>query len=139
MRLVQFALQRSGQVIVYPDAISQFRNAQIEAGMVIAEYTGDLALDDYVPGQGGLERILSKLAFRRLFTFEERLAFDNFETSSTLTDEQKQYLRTLTKDFELADEIDMADPDTASGLAYLESCGILDAGRAAQILAVYGL
>jgi len=78
-------------------------------------------------------RVLTKLAFRRLFTMPERIAFDNFE-SGQFTDEQKATLRTISKDFELAGEIDMSDPDTAAGLAYLEACGIIAEGRAAAIL-----
>lgn len=80
-------------------------------------------------------RVVTKLAFRRKFPMAERIAFDNFAANTNLTDEQKATLQTIAKDFELAGEIDMDDPDTASGLAYLESCGIIAAGRAAEILA----
>jgi hypothetical protein len=37
--------------------------------------------------------------------------------------------------FERAQEIDLADPDTVAGLQMLETAGILNAGRAAEILA----
>ena len=37
--------------------------------------------------------------------------------------------------FERAQEIDLADPDTVAGLQMLESAGILNAGRAAEIVA----
>jgi hypothetical protein len=37
--------------------------------------------------------------------------------------------------FERAQEIDLADPDTIAGLQMLETAGILNAGRAAEILA----
>jgi len=80
-------------------------------------------------------RVLTKLSFRRLFTMPERIAFDNFESNENLTAEQKAALRTIAKDFEMAGEIDMGDPDTASGLAFLEAIGIIAGGRAAQILA----
>lgn len=37
--------------------------------------------------------------------------------------------------FERAQEIDMADPDTVAGVQMLEAAGIINAGRAAEILA----
>jgi hypothetical protein len=85
-------------------------------------------------GLGDKPTVITKLAFRRRFTFSERLAFDNFEENPVLTVEQKQTLRTLAKDYEMAGEIDLLDPDTLSGLQFMESCGLIDAGRASQIL-----
>lgn len=79
--------------------------------------------------------IITHLAFRRLFQLNERIAFDNFEENPALTAEQKQTLRSISKDFEMAQEIDLKDPDVIGGLQFIESCGILGAGRAAEVLA----
>jgi hypothetical protein len=84
-------------------------------------------------------RYITKLAFRRLFNLGERVAFDNFEANPNLGIEQKQVIRTLTKDYEMAEEVDMRDPDTKPGLQYLEACGILGAGRTQEILQQVGV
>jgi hypothetical protein len=44
-------------------------------------------------------------------------------------------LRTLEKDLELAQDIDLDDPDVIAGLAFLEALGLLADGRADEIRA----
>lgn len=49
MRTVTFPYQKgSGNLIAYPDDITKFRKSTIHNGSVVAEYFGDLPLDDYV-------------------------------------------------------------------------------------------
>lgn len=79
-------------------------------------------------------RVITKLAFRRMFTQAERVAFDNYETNSSLTDAQRAVLRTFTKDLEAAQEVTLNDAELIAGLQYLEGCGILAAGRASEII-----
>ena len=78
---------------------------------------------------------LSKLQFRNLFSMDELVALDNFASSTTLTSDQKAYLTTLMKNVDAAESIDLCYPMTQQGLAYIESAGLIAAGRAAQILA----
>ena len=134
MRKVQFPLEMDGSRIIYPDDISNFFGATIEDSKMVAEYTGDLPLDDYVPPEPA--RIeLTHLEFRRLFTLQERIAFDNFEENPALAPEHKQTLRTLMKDMELAQVLDLKDPDLIAGVSAIQAFGIIAPGRAAEVLA----
>ena len=72
-------------------------------------------------------RVMSKLAYLRLFTQTERIAIRTAATGSAkLTD----YLELLN----LADEVNTADPDTRAAVRMLEAVGLLAPGRAAEIL-----
>lgn len=86
-----------------------------------------------------LSRDLTKLAFRRLFTPLEQKAIDRFnatfETHPVLTDEQKDDVRTGLENYRAASSVSLDDPDTVAVLALYEALGILEAGRAAEILA----
>ena len=79
--------------------------------------------------------VMTKLAFRRLFTQAERIAFDNFESDTKLSDEQKAFIRTFRTDLAMAEEINLNDEELSSGVEYLETCGLLSEGRAAEVLA----
>ena len=68
-------------------------------------------------------------------SMDELVALDNFASSTTLTSDQKAYLTTLMKNVDAAESIDLCYPMTQQGLAYIESAGLIAAGRAAQILA----
>ncbi len=136
MKRVQFSIQKNGNRLVYPDDIGLFANVEIVDGMVVADYAGTLPLEDHassVPNTAA-SVCISKFAFRSLLTFDERLAVDNYNYNDTLSLEQKQYLRTIITDFEMADEIDLLLADTISGVTYLETVGLIDAGRSAEIL-----
>jgi hypothetical protein len=77
--------------------------------------------------------VLSRYDFRARFTLEERMAIDNFEASA-LPAEYKAILRTVLKDFDSTQEIDCRHPATLEGVGFLETVGLLAAGRAAQVL-----
>jgi hypothetical protein len=79
-------------------------------------------------------RIISKLAFRRRLTFNERLSLDNYATNESLTAEQKATLVTFHKDFEISMEINLDDPDLAAGIGMLEYYGLVGSGRGVEIL-----
>lgn len=70
--------------------------------------------------------LLTQLAFLRRFTAPERIAI-RASTDPIIVD----FLHLLT----LAQDIELADPDTVAGVNYLEQQGLLSAGRAAEILA----
>lgn len=72
-------------------------------------------------------RVMTKLAYLRLFTQEERIAIRTAAASSAeLTD----YLELLN----LADEVNTADTDTRTAVQMLEAVGLIASGRAAEIL-----
>lgn len=72
-------------------------------------------------------RILSKLAYLRLFTQDERIAI---RTASDLNPALFDYLEML----KLADEIDLNDTDTVGAVMMLEAAGLIAEGRAAEVL-----
>ena len=80
-------------------------------------------------------RILSKYQFRKLFTFQERLVIDNYQANPSISTQNKMILSTIFKDLELSGEVQLDNPDVASGVQFLESCGLLATGRANQVLA----
>jgi hypothetical protein len=78
---------------------------------------------------------LTHLAFRRRFTLAERIAIDNAPDSGMLPAEVAAALRTMAKDMELAQEINLNDEDVIAGVQFLVQLGLLTTARAAEILA----
>ena len=78
--------------------------------------------------------VLTKYQFRKLFTFNERLAIDNIQSSTTISAQNKGILSTIMKDLELSGEVFLDNPDVINGVGFLEQVGLLAAGRATQIL-----
>lgn len=68
---------------------------------------------------------LSQLSFLRKFTAEERIAIRT-SIDPIIID----FLHLLN----IAQDINLSDPDTVAGVNYLESIGLLDTGRATTIL-----
>lgn len=75
-----------------------------------------------------LPRTVTKLAYLRLFSQPERMAI---RSAAALSPELADYLAML----ELADEINLDDPDTVGAVQMLEGAGLIATGRAAEILA----
>lgn len=71
------------------------------------------------------EMQLTKLQFLRLFTTAERIAI-RASSDPVIVD----FLQLL----DLAQDVRLDDPDTVQGVHYLESEGLIAAGRAAEIL-----
>lgn len=82
-----------------------------------------------------VSRILTHLEFRRRFTQAERIAVDNYASNTSLTAAQKATFCTLLEDMRVASGINLDDPGTIMGVKYLEQCGLIAVGRAAEILA----
>lgn len=82
-------------------------------------------------------RTISTLAFRRRFTFPERVACDAAPTNMDFDAQTRAALTTMQKDLDAVkdNEIDLDDADVIAGLAFLESLGLLAAGRADEIRA----
>ncbi len=71
--------------------------------------------------------ILSKLAYLRRFTQQERKSIRQASKSSA---DLEDYLYLM----EMAQEIDTLDPDTIAAVQMLEGAGLIAAGRAVEIL-----
>ena len=80
------------------------------------------------------ERVLTKYQFRKLFTFSERIAIDNFAMNPNLSAQNKAVLSTIIKDLDMAGEVQLDLPDVAQGIGFLEQIGLIGTGRAAQII-----
>lgn len=83
-------------------------------------------------------RHISPLAFRRRFTKAERAAIEWAAVDRPeLSDPQRMQaaaLRSDLKDQEQAKFMDLDDPDVAEGVQTLEALGLLQPGRASQII-----
>lgn len=86
----------------------------------------------------GGRRILTKLEYRRLFTFEERMAIDSFTANfleiAFLSDEQKAAIRTSLKDYEDAQDINLDDADTVRGIGLYVQFGLILPNRLPEVL-----
>lgn len=80
-------------------------------------------------------RIVTKLAFRRRFTLAERIAMDGAPDNPVVAPSTRAALRTMARDLELAEEVNLDDEDVIAGLNLLESLGIIGDGRAAEVRA----
>lgn len=72
-------------------------------------------------------RVLSKLAYLRRFSQQERI---NIRDAAAASPELFDYLEMLT----LAEEINLDDPDTIGAVTLLELGGLIAPGRASEIL-----
>ena len=73
-------------------------------------------------------RTLTKLEYLRRFTTEERVAIRAAASVNPVLDD---YLKLM----ELAQEINLDDPDTIAAVQMLEQSGLIAAGRAVDVLA----
>ena len=84
-------------------------------------------------------RVLTKLSFRRLFTFEEQMAVDTFnmtfEASENIPANFKAVIRTGISNFNAALDIDLDDEDVQTVLEVYCQFGILTPERVSSILA----
>lgn len=74
------------------------------------------------------ERNVTKLQYLRRFTQPERI---NIRDASAASPELYDYLAML----ELAEDINLDDPDTIAAVGMLEAVGLIATGRAAEVLA----
>lgn len=93
----------------------------------------DMTKFDWIPNSlsfapKSTSRKLTKLQYLRRFTQQERINIRNAAGSSP---ELYDYLAML----ELAEEIDLDDPDTVGAVNMLEMIGLIGAGRADEVLA----
>lgn len=94
-----------------------------------------ITLDQWIannPTSAGVT--LTRYQFRKLFTFSERVAVDNFNANPSISAANKAILSSIIKDLELSGEVQLYNPDVAAGVVFLEQIGLIASGRAQQIL-----
>ena len=80
--------------------------------------------------------VLTKYEFRKLFTFNERVAIDSAPSNTNIPAQYRAMINTFMKDLEMSGVVFLtANPDLPTGLGLLEQVGLIAPGRAAQILA----
>ena len=77
---------------------------------------------------------LTRYEFRKLFTFNERVAIDSSPNNAAIPANYRAALFTMLKDLELSGEVQLWNPDVQQGIGLLEQLGLLAVGRAAQII-----
>lgn len=78
---------------------------------------------------------LSKYQFRRRFTLDELVKFDNPELFiADMTPQQRAIARTLMRSFDAASEIDLLDDQLRYGIGMMVQWGLLSQERAEEIL-----
>lgn len=77
---------------------------------------------------------MSKYQFRRRFTLDELVKFDNPQMFVEMTAQQKAIVNTLMRSFDAATEIDLNDSQLQYGLQLMVDWGLLTAERKQQIL-----
>ena len=119
-------------------------NAQIDPALVMTERAARLAADLQAQEASSAEAAngvipLTKYQFRQRFTFQERVAIDQFNggaylTSELLTAEQKAGMTTMLEDYKAATEVRLTDPATIAAVQMYEGLGLIVAGRASEVL-----
>lgn len=131
---VAFAVTQANAPMSSPDLIALESFDESVLGKRHDEATGTWVAPPAPPQQ----RRVSVLAFRRRFTKAERAAIEWAavdRAEDTLQQRmQAAALRADLKDQESAQYIDLDDADTVQGVLALEEAGLIDVGRAAQIL-----
>ncbi len=90
------------------------------------------AVADYIAQQNST---ITKFQFRKLFTFSERVALDNFQANEAIPANYKAMLTTMFKDLDSSGAVVLTLPDVIQGVNMLEQLGLIGTGRAAQVLA----
>lgn len=116
------------------------------ANVAVAEYalasnwiqSGTAAVgDDFINGEivpqsapqaPSAPRTLTKVAYLKRFTQAERIGIREAAKVNVVVEDYVELLN-------LAQDVDLADPETIAGVQQLEAAGLLAAGRAAEILA----
>ena len=79
--------------------------------------------------------LLTKYEFRKLFTFEERIAVDNAPSNTSLPENIRMAFVTILNDLNAAEGIDLTNSDVIASVQLTEQVGLIGTGRAAQVLA----
>jgi len=127
MRRIIFPLVKNGTAIVYPDDRSLFSKTEIVGAEIIANYTGNLALDEYVEPPAPESTRLTRLEFRNRFTQAEKQAL--YTAAESNID-----IRIYLDDLAAAEYVDVSDPTTIASINSLAPA-IIAPERVDEILA----
>lgn len=127
-------------------SIDPFNQTDVLAGQAIKvfnEELPDMTKVFWVPNtlsfhERDRARLMSKLSFRRLFTFEEQMAGDlfikSYESNSNIPDNFKNMIYTGLSNFNAALEIDLDDEDVQTILEMFAQFGVITPERLIEIL-----
>jgi len=109
---------------------------EVQAGWVLKD--GSWSAPESVETVVHLGTLITRAAFRARFTQSEKIAIElaGLDDPSATMEARSQAaaIRTYQKDVDAAEFIDLTDPATAGGVQALEAAGLLDEGRALEIL-----
>ena len=123
---MRYVLEKDGYAVnvILADSDAMAQHAADLVGAT-ARLLGDGEVPNFAPEPPQpRETILTQLAFLRRFTAQERISI-RASSDPMVVD----FLHLVN----LAQEINLDDPDTADGLAYLEAQQLIAQGRAAEI------
>ena len=124
--MARYVIEKDGYAInvILADAEAMAQHVASLDGAT-ARILGDDEVPNYAPEPSPpRETILTQLGFLRRFTAQERIAI-RASTDPVIID----FLHLVN----LAQDIELDDPDTVAGLAYLEAQQLIAAGRADEI------
>ncbi len=106
--------------IVYPDDPGLFKDAYVEDGFVIAEYSGDMELEEYTPPAAGQKDIWTTYEFMELVGDANMVAILTAAKSDVAVE-------LFVEKLKRADHVDFNDQQKgpAVGMAFLLSKGLL--------------
>lgn len=141
---MQYALIESGRVVNIIEADAAFI-ATLPGTWVPAEgahigggYDGQQFTSPEPAEPAPVDTRITRLAFRQRFTSAEQIAIElaSIDNPSGTAEQRQQQaaLRVYLKNVDAAQYIDLAAADVAAGVQQLEALGLIDAGRAEQIL-----
>lgn len=135
---MQWAVLRNDTVINIVEADSPDQLAAAYPGCVFepaqSEHWARFTVADAETPSPALTTKMTKYQFRRRFSLDELVRFDNPELFVTLTPQQRAIVNTLQRSFEAATEIDLNDPLLQYGMQLMVDWGLLSAERKQQIL-----
>ena len=82
------------------------------------------------------QQTLTKYQFRKLYTFNERVAVDNVDTNPNISAQHRAIVRTIMNDLNTSGEVQMYNPDVLAGVTLMEQLGLIGPGRGAQIISM---
>ena len=126
MKRVKFNLEKEDgtNLVKYPDDRALFKSVTVEGSIVYAEYLGSLELEEYVLIP---DLTFTQYEFRQRFTFEELKGI-------LLAAKTNQDVELFINLLDTAQEIRTIDVHLQQGLRDFEVLGILNEGRADEIL-----
>lgn len=122
--------------------VYQFESASLTILDLFPESDYEYSLDTEIANKPtslyGGRRVLTKLEYRRLFTFEERMSIDSFTANyldiAFLSAEQKSAIRTSLQDYADAQDINLDDADTVRGIGLYVQFGLILPNRLPEVL-----